>query len=284
MQVLLHGGAGGSPDDPESRRAELDEAAALARDAETPVGAVKTGVGHLEAAPAFNAGIGGAVQSDGTVRTDAGVMTGDGSCGAACAMPGVAHAVDVAEAVATETPHVLLAGEGAVTLADEVGVATDRDLLTAETRDRWAAVDPPPRSDPGAHRAWVREHFGGRDTVGAVATDGETLAAATSTGGRWFALPGRVGDVPQVGAGFYATAVAAASATGAGEAIARFGLAREAVAAVAEGRTPARAAAVAVEDFEAATGETAGVIVVGRDGGTGGVHNAEAMQTAVPTD
>lgn len=283
MQVLLHGGAGGSPDDPDRRHDILSSAAAAARRVETPLDAVRAGVRHLEAASMFNAGVGSAVQSDGRSRTDAGVMTGDGTCGAACAMPGVAHAVDVAAAVASETPHVLLAGEGALALAESVGVETDRDLRTAETRERWAAADPPTRSDAAAHRAWVREHYGGTDTVGAVAVDGGRLAAATSTGGRWFALPGRVGDVPQVGAGFYATEAAAASATGAGEAIARFGLARWAVEAVADGAGPEAAASASIEAFEAATGELAGVIVAGRGGETGAAYNAETMQTTAAT-
>jgi isoaspartyl peptidase/L-asparaginase-like protein (Ntn-hydrolase superfamily) len=144
---------------------------------------------------------------DGVVRTDAGLMTGDGKTGAACAMPGVEHAVDVARLVERETPHVLLAGDRAVALAEAFEVATDCDLWTPATRTRWADADPPAAGDPRDQVAWVREHFGngggGHDTVGAVASDGTELAAATSTGGRWFALAGRVGDVPQVGGGFY---------------------------------------------------------------------------------
>ncbi|WP_251964383.1 isoaspartyl peptidase/L-asparaginase [Salinibacter ruber] len=67
----------------------------------------------------------------------------------------------------------------------------------------------------------------GRDTVGAVMRDATgTLAAATSTGGTPFKPPGRVGDSPLPGAGFYADAHVAVSTTGWGEAIAAVGLAR----------------------------------------------------------
>src|SRR6056297_1045334 len=89
------------------------------------------------------------------------------------------------------------------------------------------------------------------DTVGAVATDGERIAAATSTGGRWYALAGRVGDVPQVGSGFFATPSGGASATGAGEAIATNGLARRAVGLLDDGVDAAGAADRAIDAFDA---------------------------------
>ncbi|WP_276272793.1 isoaspartyl peptidase/L-asparaginase [Haloarcula litorea] len=278
MFVIVHGGAGSAPDAPAGRQATLSEAAERARDAATPVEAVRTAVRPLEADPAFNAGVGGAVQSDGVVRTDAGLMTDDGTTGAACAMSHVAHALDVAHVVARETPHVLVAGERAVDLAAASGVETDADLLTDETRTRYEDADPP-EGDAGDHLAWVRDHFAGTDTVGAVATDGDRLAAATSTAGRWFALAGRVGDVPQVGAGFYADERGGASATGEGEAIARFGLARRAVDLL-DTYGPRQAAREAVAEFEDATGGRAGVIVADHAGHAGGEFNTEAMQTA----
>lgn len=43
------------------------------------------------------------------------------------------------------------------------------------------------------------------------------LAVAISTGGRTNKLPGRIGDTPTVGTGFYANKVAAVSGTGDGE-------------------------------------------------------------------
>jgi beta-aspartyl-peptidase (threonine type) len=56
------------------------------------------------------------------------------------------------------------------------------------------------------------------DTVGAVAIDDRgVLAAATSTGGVILKLPGRVGDTPIPGAGFYVSSSVACSATGIGE-------------------------------------------------------------------
>jgi beta-aspartyl-peptidase (threonine type) len=286
MHVIAHGGAGQAPDDPDARQTALAEAVSAGMSAQMPERSVVEVVRTLESDPQFNAGVGGAVQSDGTIRTDAGLMTSDGETGAACAMRGVEHAVDVAQVVKRETPHVLLAGERAVGLGEAFGVATGCDLWTPETRERWEGADPPDSDEVYDRLSWLRGRFGAddgdrdHDTVGAVATDGNRLAAATSTGGRWFALSGRVGDVPQVGAGFYATGTAAASATGEGEAIARFGLARRAVGAVADGASPGAAAQQAIERFGAETGASAGVIVLDRAGEAGRAHNAEAMGTA----
>jgi L-asparaginase/beta-aspartyl-peptidase (threonine type) len=289
MDLLVHGGAGNTPDDADARRAVLDEAVAAGRDRTTSTDAVVAAVRRLESAPRFNAGVGSAVQSDGVSRTDAGLMTGDGEAGAAGAMPGVAHAVDVAHAVKTGTPHVLVAGERAVALAESVGVDTDCSLWTERTRERWQAADPPDADSTPEQSAWVRERFGDdhpredptdHDTVGAVATDGRRLAAATSTGGRWFALAGRVGDVPQVGAGFYATDHAAVSTTGDGEAIARFGLARRVALAIEDGDRPQHAADRVLRGFEAETGGGAGVIALRDDGASGTAFNTAAMQTA----
>ncbi|WP_123535635.1 isoaspartyl peptidase/L-asparaginase [Halosimplex salinum] len=303
MQVIAHGGAGSPPDEPADRQAVLDEAVASGAEQADPVSAVCAAVRVLEVDPSFNAGVGSAVQSDGLPRTDAGLMTADGEVGAAGAMPGVCHAVDVAHAVMTETPHVMLAGERAVAFADAVGVEAGLDLWTDRTREQWGD-DEPPTGDPDEHLQWVRDHFASdedvdgsgaaaeraapdphdHDTVGAVARDGDAIAAATSTGGRWRALAGRVGDVPQVGAGFYASEAGGASATGAGEEIAREGVARRAVGLLERGADAEAAARIAIEEFGAAAEGNAGIVVVDADGTAGEAYNSPAMQTARSSD
>jgi len=299
MKVIVHGGAGSPPDEPADRQAVLDVAAETGAAAETVTDAVVEAVRVLESDPRFNAGVGSSIQSDGVARTDAGLMTDDRAVGAACSMPGVEHAVDVARVVKEETPHVLVAGVHAVDLAEAFDVGTDVDLLTDETREQWAGEDAPDTFDTAEHLAFVNGRFGrdegsgdreggapgtadrDHDTVGAVARDGDRIAAATSTGGRWAALAGRVGDVPQVGSGFYATRAGGASATGAGEDIARVTLSRRAVDHLEAGRTAADAAELAIEEFEDLTGSTAGVIVLRNDGDHGSAYNSDAMQTAV---
>jgi len=291
MNVIVHGGAGDRPDDPGERQAVLDDAADRGAEASAPLDAVAAAVSVLERSPRFNAGTGGAVQSDGVARTDAGVMTSEREVGAACTMPGVERAVRVARVVLEETPHVLVSGEHAVAIAEDYGVETGVDLRTARTDERWDRESPPDGA-PSEQLPWIREHFGAtgkaisddadpsdHDTVGAVATDGDRVAAATSTGGRWYALAGRVGDVPQVGGGFFATPTGGASATGAGEAIATDGLARRAVGLLDDGLAPEDAAERAIDAFDDATDAEAGVIVADRDGGLGSAYNSAAMQT-----
>ena len=332
MKVIVHGGAGSSPDEPEPRQAMLDEAASAGANEETVTDAVEAAVRVLERDARFNAGTGGAVQSDGIVRTDAGVMTSrrngssaertsgeavsdreagddrgespDGrtgtevtrEAGAVASMPDVEAAISVARAVMEETPHVMLSGVHAVDFADDVGVETERDLWSEDTRERWDELDDHPEGGPLEHLAWIRDKFGAtnldngdggaarddkdHDTVGAVAYDGEMFAAATSTGGRWLALAGRVGDVPQIGSGFYAAPAGAASATGAGEAIAKTTLTRRAVRHLENGLSAQEAAERAIEELGELTGEGAGVIVLDNDGGYGEAFNTEGMQTA----
>jgi len=279
VRVIAHGGAGSTPEHPRRRRRRLDAAVEAGLGTDTPMDAVCRTIRVLEADPAFNAGIGSDVQSDGHIRTDAGIMTDDRQVGAVAGLEGVVHSITVARAVLTETPHVLLAGDPAVEFAAAHGVETDADPWSDRTRTRWADADPPGESVTD-QLAWLREHFDGHDTVGAVATDGDTLVAGTSTGGRWAALAGRVGDVPQVGAGFYADGAGGASATGAGEDIAREALARRAVELLEDGYAPSDAAEQAIETFDDRVEGTAGVIVLNRDGTAGSASNSDAMQTA----
>ncbi|MFB6129342.1 MAG: isoaspartyl peptidase/L-asparaginase [Salinigranum sp.] len=279
MHVILHGGAVGPQPEPEQRQAYIDETAERAAEQSTPLDAVETALRSLESSPRFNAGVGGAVQTDGVPKTDAGAMCSDLSVGAACAMPGVEHAISVARLVLEETPHVLLSGEHAVALADEFGIETGVDLWTDDSREQWEAADVP----TGSRREqleWLTETFEGSDTVGAVAYDGETFAAGTSTRGRWFALAGRVGDVPQVGSGFYCTPAGGASATGAGEDIARVTLSRLAVQFLEDGDDAQTAADRAIDELAAATGSFAGIIVLDEEG-AGYATNSDGMQTSV---
>ncbi|WP_122088867.1 isoaspartyl peptidase/L-asparaginase [Halalkalicoccus subterraneus] len=294
MNLIVHGGAGSSPHDPGRRQAVLDEAARAGAKSETAVEAVCTAIRALEESPRFNAGIGGAVQSDGIVRTDAGIMTDERAAGAACSMPGVTHAVEVARTVMEETPHVLLSGVHAVDFAADYGIGVEEDLQSTRTHERWGDLEPP-TGGPSEQLAWIEDRFGetaedpeGRelegdpkdhDTVGAVASDGEHVAAATSTGGRWLALAGRVGDVPQIGSGFYCTPAGGASATGAGEDIARVTLSRLAVDHLENGASAQAAADRAIEEFAELTGSTAGIIVCDREGAMGSAYNSEVMQT-----
>jgi beta-aspartyl-peptidase (threonine type) len=92
-----------------------------------------------------------------------------------------------------------------------------------------------------------------------------------------------VGDVPQVGSGFYCAPAGGASATGAGEDIARVLLSRRAVGHLEAGLDAQAAANRALEEFAELTGSDAGVIVLD-DEDVGSAFNTESMQTAVARD
>jgi len=283
MKVVVHGGAGPSRDHPKDRKVVLDEAAEAGAREGSPKEAVVSAITELEGSEYFNAGVGGSVQADGVIRTDAGIMKYDLSAGAVCGMRGVKEPIRVASLVMEETPHVLVAGENAAALAEEFGVKTDSDLWTEETRRRWKESTAGKNLSDTISQMEFSEEMFGTDTVGAAAFDGESgsSAAGTSTGGRWFAFPGRVGDVPQVGSGFYCNETAAASATGIGEDIARVTLCRLTVEEVSSGSDPQEATRSAIERFEKETGSKAGVIAIDSQGEAGSFYNTEEMQTSV---
>jgi beta-aspartyl-peptidase (threonine type) len=123
------------------------------------------------------------------------------------------------------------------------------------------------------------------DTVGAVALDADgNLAAATSTGGTFNKLPGRVGDSPLVGCGAYAdNRTGAVSATGLGEALMKVVIAKTACDFIASGMTAQQAADAAIAVLAGRTTGEGGLIVLDRLGGVGIAHNTPYIAHAVIT-
>ncbi len=159
----------------------------------------------------------------------------------------IAHPIRVAHRLlGGDGQERLLVGPGAEAFAEEAGFALiDNDALIVEReRERFARL----RDEAAFHTSRAFSGENPRGTVGCVALDGNgRLAAATSTGGAPFTRPGRVGDSPLVGSGYYADTDAAASATGWGEAIAAVLLCGRAVDAVAAGATPDAAASAGLD-------------------------------------
>src|SRR5205085_5238137 len=180
--------------------------------------------------PLFNAGRGASFTSAGTLEMDAAVMEGrERRAGAVAGICGPRNPVLAARAVMEHTPHVLLAGEGAVAFCRAQGLAfAEREYF--HTESRWRALQQElERQRRGLADEAEIDEARRHGTVGAVACDrAGNLAAATSTGGMTGKLPGRVGDSPIIGAGTYAdNASCAVSATGHGEFFIRFGAAFE---------------------------------------------------------
>ncbi|HRJ65037.1 MAG TPA: isoaspartyl peptidase/L-asparaginase, partial [Brevundimonas sp.] len=104
------------------------------------------------------------------------------------------------------------------------------------------------------------------------------LAAATSTGGMTAKRWGRVGDVPVIGAGTYASnrEGCAVSATGDGEYYIRASVARDICARIATGSATQTAAQAEVDDA-LALGGSGGVIVMDLQGQPGFAMTSSGM-------
>ncbi len=130
----------------------------------------------------------------------------------------------------------------------------------------------------GVHENEIHEQKHG--TVGAVALDTRGgLAAATSTGGTFGKLEGRVGDSPLIGPGTWADDDIAISFTGTGEHIIRSGGAISIAHKVAAGTAVERAIDEVLAEIKRLGGD-AGVIVVSRDGRITMAYNSDGMKRA----
>jgi len=292
--IIVHGGAGDIPFDVvEHYSAGCKEAALLGWDILQAGGpaldAVEAAVRSLEDNPYYNAGTGASPTADGKIELDAGMMDGRAlDVGAVAGVELIKNPISLARKV-LESPHVLLVGRGAQQFAQEQGIVLCRveDLMIGPRYERWLAE----RSQLTQHSAagaslpqnadivqGTQEKHG---TVGAVALDRSgKLAAATSTGGIPNKYPGRVGDSPLVGCGFYADENAAISCTGHGEDFIRLLIARRAADFIARGDSPRDAAEAAIAVLGAKAKGVGGLIVVDRLGNVGFARNSQAMAYA----
>jgi len=217
----------------------------------SPLQAVLAGCSLLEDDTRFNAGSGSNLRLDGrTIEMDAACMTSDGKYGAVACIRDVRHPVQVAGLV-HKTPHNLLVGEGAIAFARAHGHAA-YDPFTPEAKRRYDEVRKVLRLAKVAAQEYdwdmtslalnwnypqdIKGLLGDSDTVGVLATDGKTYAAASSTGGTISTLLGRVGDVPLIGCGIYAGPQGAIAVTGSGDFLARQMLSRRIYVELEAGR------------------------------------------------
>ena len=172
---------------------------------------VEFAVAELESSGMYVAGRGSAPNTAGYVELDASIMDGrTREAGAVAAVVGVVNPVRAARCVMEETPHVMLVSKGAREFSTEQGLE-----LVADPDNYYTLP-------VGVYEHEMREQEHG--TVGAVALDQSGgLAAATSTGGTFGKLEGRVGDSPLIGPGTWADDDIAISCTGTGEQIIRSG-------------------------------------------------------------
>ena len=184
-------------------------------------------------------GYGGLPNEEGVVELDACVMHGPTKrAGAVASLRDVRSPSRVARVVMERTDHVLLVGEGALRFALAHGFARE-NLLTEESREIWLrwkegmsgedawgpGLDSPPGRAASGRVARIDALARGyvahppTGTVSCLVVDERgDMSGTTTTSGRAFKVPGRVGDSPLIGCGLFVdNAVGAAGATGRGE-------------------------------------------------------------------
>jgi beta-aspartyl-peptidase (threonine type) len=270
--IIVHGGAGSLRDGSLPKSLDGCKTAALTgwrilQQGGSALDAAEATVVVLEDDPLFNAGTGSTLNCLGQVEMDAAIIEGESlRAGAVAAVQGIKNPIKLARRVLEDGRHLLLAGEGALLFAREVGVPeVPPESLIAE----------------GARKRW-QEAVG---TVGCVALDRHgIIAVATSTGGILNKLPGRVGDSPLLGCGTYADDCGGVSCTGHGEAIMRVLMAKSALEYLKAGATPQLAAEKAVRLLSTKTGSSAGLILVSRNAQIGYARNTSRMPVCCITN
>ncbi len=255
----------------------------LVSDTPSSLDAVEQACRAVEADPEImTVGYGGRPDRSGEVTLDAAIMVSPQRCGAVCCVRRFMHPISIARMVMEQTPHVMLAAQGAEQFAATHGMEPT-DLLTDAARaawDKWLEEHPEAdglRSDQ-AH-----------DTVGVLARDASgRLAGACSTSGLPFKLPGRVGDSPIIGHGLYVDpSCGAAVATGWGELIMRVCGSFLAVEQMRRGASPSDAAIEVIERIietcELHDKHQAAIITLSTSGTWGSAALRPGYRTAVQT-
>ena len=295
--ALTHAGVGTPPERGDGAQAAADSAMAALRHGAPAVDAAIAGTVEMEDDPRYNAGTGANIRLDGkTIQMDASLMTSEGRFAAVAVIERVRNPIRVVRAV-LDTPHLLLAGEGATRFAHRMGFA-DVVPTCPEAEAKYAqrlarvreALGRPGSGEFDWPSHWnfpnplpetLRDLTHDGDTVGTVTRDAEGRYAATlSTGGTSITLYGRVGDVPVYGAGLFAGPDGAVACTGQGEDIIKQATARSVYASLSQGTSARAAVERAVRAFPASS--DLGVIALGRDGWAVAANRPMAFGLAGP--
>lgn len=204
--------------------------------------AVEAGVRVTEADPKVTTvGYGGFPDREGKVTLDACIMDEQGNCGSVAFLQHIKHPISVARMVMEKTPHVMLAGEGALQFALANGFKKE-NLLTKEAEKAWKEWLKTAQYKPIIN---IENH----DTISMLAIDsaGNMSGACTTSGLSW-KMHGRVGDSPIIGASLYVdNEVGGACATGVGEAVIKVVGSHLVVELMRQGNSPEQACKMAVD-------------------------------------
>ena len=231
---------------------------ALLQDGSPAGDAVEQAIMTVEDEPAYTSvGYGGLPDSSGHVMLDAAYMDGRTlRMGGVMSVENIRNPISLARKLCGRETNCLLAGRGAEQAAISLGLPM-RDMRTEASMEKWRKAVSEQQMKLSAYQ--------GHDTVCVLAVD-ETggMAAGTSTSGLFMKAPGRVGDSPIIGSGFYCDErYGAAAATGLGEDIMRGCLSYETVSLMRRGLSPAEAcreALAALTERKESLGEDKGSI------------------------
>ncbi|MES2064372.1 MAG: N(4)-(beta-N-acetylglucosaminyl)-L-asparaginase [Bacteroidota bacterium] len=202
-------------------------------------------------------GYGGLPDRDGYVTLDACIMDENYNCGSVMCLEDIVHPISVARLVMEKTPHIMLAGEGALQFALANGFKR-KNLLTEKSKKDWkewlktSKYNPEMNIENRLYDKKTDPMPGGpknHDTIGMVAMDASgNISGACTTSGLAYKMHGRVGDSPVIGAGLYVdNEVGAASASGVGEEVIRIVGSHLVVELMRQGLKPEEACKKAVE-------------------------------------
>jgi beta-aspartyl-peptidase (threonine type) len=297
--IIVHGGAWDIPDElvadhRDACLAAADAGWAVLESGGTALDAVEQAIRLMEDHPSLDAGVGSFLNADGVVTLDAGLMDGTLlEVGSVADVQGIRHPITLARKVLA-SPHALLVGAGAERFAWAQGMERCPPACMVVPRElaRWSEIASAHAGGAGfeVRKAFVSSERQAPaqvrgDTVGAVALDAAgNVASGTSTGGTPFKLPGRVGDAPLVGSGYYADSRAGGvSCTGWGEGIMRVVWAKAAVDRMASCSQNSGAPSIArwaVEHLQTRVGGLGGIILLDAQGRPGFAYNTPRMAHA----
>ena len=271
--LILHGGAGArrerNYDAEVVHMREVVEAMRARLDAgDSALNVAVEAVAMLEASGLYVAGRGASPYLAQAYELDASLMDGsDQRAGAVAALQGFKSPIRTARAVMDRTPHVMLAGEGAALFAHDQGLEPIGDEAAWFTHAGQGEDNHPPKG---------LSH----GTVGCCVLDAQgRLAAATSTGGVFGKMPGRVGDTPIPAAGTWADGRVAVSGTGQGEYFIRVAAAGQVAWRVGSGQSLSEAAQGVIDQIGELGGD-GGLIALDREGNIAHPFNSQGMKRA----
>jgi len=293
--MAVHGGAGRVPPEQggpllESATKSAEIGFELLKKGASAVDAVTESVAFLEDSGLFNAGVGSALNLEGHAEMEASVIDGKTlAAGAAGLLTDVKNPIRLARLVMEQTDHVFIVGKGANELAQAFNLEK-RNMATSPKLAGYAAQLK--RLQKGEFElpklsALIQQHpeVFQLETVGAVALDtAGNLAAATSTGGFPFKIPGRIGDSPSIGCGNYADNFAGAcSASGVGEIAIRLVLAKTVCNFMENGKTAQKAVEESIRLIDERIPECyneMGLLAVDANGRIGVAHSSPNLTWA----